>query len=90
MTRKREKPSSVPTFGEAFYLSSFLLIPQEGMGWMDMTIHKGIRWSTASAYLRPALKRPNLKTMTKVLVTKVLLEGDRAVGVELIDKRGTV
>jgi len=35
---------------------------QEGVGTMDMTIHGGKRWSTASAYLRPVLKRPNLFT----------------------------
>jgi choline dehydrogenase-like flavoprotein len=30
---------------------------QEGVGWFDMTINKGKRWSAAEAYLRPALKR---------------------------------
>ena len=30
---------------------------QEGVGLMDSTVHQGMRWSTASAYLRPALKR---------------------------------
>ena len=55
---------------------------------MDMTIHKGIRWSTASAYLRPALKRANLSALTGVMVTRVVVEGGRAVGVELLDKRG--
>ena len=59
---------------------------QEGVGRMDMTTHKGMRWSAASAYLRPALKRPNLETKTGVIVTKVLLEGKKAVGVEIIDK----
>ena len=33
---------------------------QEGFGAMDMTTHKGRRWSTAQAYLKPALARPNL------------------------------
>ncbi len=33
---------------------------QEGFGRMDQTIHKGRRWSAANAYLKPALKRPNL------------------------------
>ena len=33
---------------------------QEGFGAMDMTVHQGRRWSTASAYLRPILGRPNL------------------------------
>ena len=30
---------------------------QEGVGWFDMTIKNGKRWSAAEAYLRPALKR---------------------------------
>uniref|UniRef100_A0AAY5EDR0 Choline dehydrogenase n=1 Tax=Electrophorus electricus TaxID=8005 RepID=A0AAY5EDR0_ELEEL len=55
---------------------------QEGFGWMDMTIHKGKRWSTASAYLRPALSRPNVKAEVHCLTTRVLFDGTRAVGVE--------
>nr|WP_305649011.1 choline dehydrogenase [Rhodoferax sp.] len=61
---------------------------QEGFGVMDMTVHKGRRWSTAMAYLRPALKRPNLRLQTETLVNKVLLEGPagapRAAGVEVV------
>lgn len=57
---------------------------QEGFGWMDMTIHQGKRWSTASAYLRPALSRPNLRAEVQTLVSRVLFEGTRAVGVEYI------
>uniref|UniRef100_A0A7N6AE77 Choline dehydrogenase n=1 Tax=Anabas testudineus TaxID=64144 RepID=A0A7N6AE77_ANATE len=59
---------------------------QEGVGWMDMTIHKGKRWSAASAYLRPALSRPNLKTEVRCLVSKILFDGNRAVGVEYTQK----
>lgn len=55
---------------------------QEGVGWMDMTIHKGKRWSAASAYLRPALKRQNLKTEVKVLVSKILFDKNKAIGLE--------
>lgn len=60
---------------------------QEGFGPMDMTVHKGRRWSTAMAYLRPALKRPNLVLRTSALTTRVLFEGSespRAVGVEVV------
>lgn len=57
---------------------------QEGFGWMDMTIHQGKRWSTASAYLHPALSRPNLRAEVQTLVSRVLFEGTRAVGVEYI------
>ncbi|MBB3948796.1 choline dehydrogenase [Aureimonas jatrophae] len=54
---------------------------QEGFGRMDMTVHKGRRWSTANAYLRPALSRPNLVVRTGALVERVVLEGRRAAGV---------
>ncbi|NIR29041.1 MAG: choline dehydrogenase [Gammaproteobacteria bacterium] len=55
---------------------------QEGFGRMDMTIHNGRRWSTAAAYLRPALTRPNLHLEVRALATRILFEGNRAVGVE--------
>ncbi|XP_077308186.1 choline dehydrogenase, mitochondrial [Lithobates pipiens] len=57
---------------------------QEGIGWMDMTIYKGQRWSTASAYLRPAMSRPNVSVKEKTLVTKVLFQGLQATGVEYV------
>jgi choline dehydrogenase len=53
----------------------------EGFGGFDMTVKDGVRWSAANAYLRPAMKRPNLKVETHALVTKILFEGRRAVGV---------
>jgi choline dehydrogenase len=56
---------------------------QEGVGRMDATIYKGKRWSAATAYLRPALARPNLTALTRVLVTRILFENGRAVGVEV-------
>lgn len=60
---------------------------QEGFGPMDMTVHKGRRWSTAMAYLRPALTRPNLVLRTSALTTRIQFEGKespRAVGVEVV------
>lgn len=59
---------------------------QEGFGPMHMTIKNGVRWSTANAYLRPAMKRKNLQVITHALVHKVLLEGKRAVGVRFEHK----
>ncbi len=59
---------------------------QEGFGRMDMTVKNGVRWSTANAYLRPAMKRANLTVMTHALVHKVLLDGKRAVGVSVEHK----
>jgi len=55
---------------------------QEGFGPMDMTVRDGVRSSTANAYLKPALGRPNLSLRTGALTTRVLIEGRRAVGVE--------
>ena len=55
---------------------------QEGFGAMEMTVHKGIRWSAANAYLKPAMKRGNVKLITRAFAHRVILEGKRAVGVE--------
>src|SRR5215210_5718355 len=54
---------------------------QEGFGRMDMTVHAGRRWSTANAYLKPALRRPNLDVPTAALATRLLAEGRRITGV---------
>ncbi|QFR33275.1 choline dehydrogenase [Ancylobacter sp. TS-1] len=54
---------------------------QEGFGRMDMTVKDGVRWSAANAYLKPAMKRANLKVETHARVERVLFEGRRAVGV---------
>ncbi|WP_294641892.1 choline dehydrogenase [uncultured Aureimonas sp.] len=54
---------------------------QEGFGRMDMTVHNGRRWSTANAYLKPALGRANLKVVTHALVERVLFDGRAASGV---------
>ena len=55
---------------------------QEGFGPMHMTVKNGVRWSTANAYLKPVLKRPNLTVASRALIHRVLLEGTTAVGVE--------
>ena len=55
---------------------------QEGFGRMDMTVKNGMRWSTASAYLKPALQRPNISIEMHALTHRILMEGKRAVGVE--------
>jgi 4-pyridoxate dehydrogenase len=57
---------------------------QEGFARIQMTLRNGRRGSTATAYLRPALKRPNLTVETHALVTRVVMEGTRAVGIEYI------
>ncbi len=54
----------------------------EGFCETVVTQRKGARWSTADAYLRPALRRPNLTLQTGATATKVVFDGGRAVGVE--------
>jgi choline dehydrogenase len=54
---------------------------QEGFGALDMTVRDGVRASAANAYLRPAMKRPNLNVLTHALATRVVFEGRRAAGV---------
>jgi len=58
---------------------------QEGVGPFDMTVWRGRRWSAANAYLRPALKRDNCN-LIRALVTRVIIEEGRAVGVETLRK----
>jgi len=53
----------------------------EGTGIYQVTQKNGSRWSAASAYLKPALSRPNLTVRTQVQVTKVQIENGRAIGV---------
>lgn len=56
---------------------------QEGAGIYQMTIKTARRNSTARAFLRPAMKRPNLRVLTHTQVMRVLIEGGRAAGVEV-------
>jgi len=55
----------------------------EGYGPRQGTIRDGRRESTATAYLRPAMRRPNLMVMTNALVHRVAIENGRAVGVDV-------
>ena len=48
---------------------------QEGFGRFDMTVKDGVRWSAANAYLRPAMKRPNLAVVTHALRDASRLRG---------------
>ena len=55
---------------------------QEGVSYYQLTVKNGQRCSAAVAYLHPVMGRPNLRVETNALVSKVLFEGKRAVGVE--------
>ena len=54
---------------------------QEGVGYYQNTMRNGRRCSAAVAFLRPAMKRPNLRVITRALAERVLLAGRRAVGI---------
>ncbi|HEY7597522.1 MAG TPA: choline dehydrogenase [Actinophytocola sp.] len=55
---------------------------QEGFAKFDRNVYRGRRWSASKAYLRPAMRRPNLDVVTRALVTRIRFDGDRATGVE--------
>jgi choline dehydrogenase len=57
---------------------------QDGVGWYQVTQRHGRRCSAATAYLHPAMSRPNLTVHTDALVTKILIEGGRATGVSYL------
>jgi len=54
---------------------------QEGVGYYQLFTKNGLRSSSATAYLRPAEKRANLRVETNAHATRILFEGSRAVGV---------
>jgi choline dehydrogenase len=56
----------------------------EGVGLYQINTHRGFRASTANAFLRPALRRRNLKLETKALAARILFDRERASGVTYI------
>jgi choline dehydrogenase len=53
----------------------------EGSAYFHVTQRRGVRWSTASAFLKPAMSRSNLRVMTNAQADHLRLEGQRVVGV---------
>lgn len=62
---------------------------QEGVGLFDSTIHAGKRRSVARAYLHPVMGRKNLRIVTGTQVSRILLEGKKAVGIETRERGKT-
>ncbi len=60
----------------------------EGVGIYQINVRRGMRWSAADAFLRPAMRRTNLRLLTGAQVHRVLFEGLRAVGV-VFEQDGT-
>lgn len=61
---------------------------QEGCGYYQLTIRNARRSSAVGAYLRPAMAHRNLTVRTGAMVTRIIVERGRAVGVEIADARG--
>jgi choline dehydrogenase len=59
-------------------------IPQGVSGFLQKNILDGKRHSAAAAFLVPAMSRPNLIVQSRATVTKIIVEGARAVGVEFV------
>ena len=61
---------------------------QEGFAAFDRNLRHGLRLSAARAYLHPAMHRPNLHVRTRAQVARVIMDGTRAVGVEVLTRGG--
>ena len=61
---------------------------QEGVGYFQQTAHRGLRWSTAKGFLRPARRRANLTVLTRAQALRVRFNGRRAIGIDY--RRGGV
>lgn len=64
------------------FTEDFNGLQPEGVGRYQINTRHGMRWSAADAYLRPALKRPNVQLKTGAMASRVLFEGRKAVGVQ--------
>ncbi|TPK49140.1 MULTISPECIES: GMC family oxidoreductase N-terminal domain-containing protein [unclassified Mesorhizobium] len=62
---------------------------QEGVGVYQISTRNGRRMSAARAFLRPAMKRANVRVETNALASRILFEGKRAVGIEYLQKGQT-
>jgi choline dehydrogenase len=89
-------PAANPLFGALFEAArqagyhlteDFNGYRQEGFGPFERNIEGGERYSAARAYVDPIRSRRNLEVITGALVSRVVFEGTRAVGVELASRR---
>jgi choline dehydrogenase-like flavoprotein len=81
--------TSMASFGYR-ELGDFNVPDPNGYGYRQGTIWNGRRVSTASAYLRPAMSRRSLEVLTETRARRVLLDGKRAVGVEVQARDGII
>ena len=53
----------------------------EGSGFFEVNQREGVRWNTADGFLRPAMKRPNLRVVTQAEIERLVVEGRTVRGV---------
>lgn len=53
----------------------------EGCGYFQVNQKRGVRWTAAKGFLRPAMRRPNLAVLTDAQAERILFTGRRATGV---------
>jgi choline dehydrogenase len=94
--RPADPHPTAPAFLEAARRMGFPILDdlngpmREGAGYINMNIAPdGTRVSSARAFLHPNLERPNLTLLLNANVTKVVFDGDRASGVELVTDETT-
>jgi choline dehydrogenase-like flavoprotein len=80
-------PQRSPRSSTAAWLSAVQECGYDGFVETRVTQRRGARWSTADAYLKPALRRQNLTLLTEATATRILFDGKRATGVEF-DRAG--
>ncbi|GAC1395779.1 MAG: GMC family oxidoreductase N-terminal domain-containing protein [Mycobacterium sp.] len=71
-----------PRSSTAAWLGAARECGHEGFAETRVTQRRGVRWSTADAYLKPALRRKNLTLHTEAAATRILFDRSRAMGVE--------
>jgi choline dehydrogenase len=57
----------------------------EGCGYFQVNQRRGVRWTTAKAFIRPAVGRPNLTVITRARATGLIFEGKRCAGIEFLE-----
>jgi choline dehydrogenase len=57
----------------------------EGCGYFQVNQRRGVRWTTAKAFIRPAVGRPNLTVITRARATGLIFEGKRCTGIEFLE-----
>jgi choline dehydrogenase-like flavoprotein len=90
VSESRSMTSLVDAMLDAAVQAGYALNPdmngaeQDGVARFQLTQRNGRRWSTADGYLHPAAGRPNLEVRVCSFVERIVFEGNRAVGVEVV------